>query len=114
MSAFNDGFTSELVKLGGIGGALAGAGKWVGKDPFRRGVFPALTGLFVGGAGYAGAKAAQNKKQRLIKARVVNGRVMPSAAVTHDYHAALGMKKNPTKLQKERQSVNFARYRERA
>lgn len=105
MNAFNIGFTDELVKLGG---ALGSAAKWVGKSPLKRGVFPALTALLVGSAGYAGVKASQQRKRRVIRARP--GR--PTQAVMTDYHSALGLKKRPTRLQRRRMSRNLpSRYR---
>ena len=111
MSTFNDGFTSELVKLSGV---VGGAAKWVAKKPVTRGIFPALTALLIGKAGYAGMEASKNKKRRIIQAGVRNGRVLPGPMASVDWHNALGIKKKPSRLKLIHNSRNFNRGRERA
>jgi hypothetical protein len=109
MNPFMDGFTDELEKLAlakSVGKGAVALGKWVAKSPWRRGLLPAI----IGHAGYTGAKAAlKGGKQRVIAARPGQ----PSRAWFINYHRALGLPRRMTKLQRERMSRAFARYRER-
>lgn len=103
MSAFIDGFSDELEKVALVGGLAKGIVSKLG--------ISGLLGLgFVGYGGYQGAKAARNAgKKNYIPAS--NGR--PSRAWAINYHRALGMKRNMSKLERRNQSINFAKYRER-
>lgn len=103
MNTFMKGFSDELEKLSG---AVSSVGKWAIEKPWRRILIPA----FIGHAGYKGTKAAlKGGRRRVIAAR--GGR--PSKAWYIDYHRALGLPKKLTKLQLQRLSRSFARYRER-
>lgn len=108
MSTFMDGFTDELEKLGGVASAAGKAVSYVAKHPLKT----IGTALLVGApayAGYQGAKGAwSKKKERVIHARP--GR--PSQLWGINFNRLIG-KKQLSKLEKERLSRHFARYRER-
>ncbi len=95
MSIFLDGFSDELVKVAGIG------------NLFWRG----LTAYTIGSAGYKGYRAA--KAGRSAKRWIPASGGSPSRAWYINYHRALGLPRRMSKLERERQSLNFARYRER-
>jgi hypothetical protein len=103
MSHFIDGFSSELEKLAVVGAAKS-LGKLIMKHPMK-----ALTVGLVGAAGVAGARSASSAKKRRIAASSRG----PSKAWYVNYHKALGLPKKLTKLQRQRLSRNFARYREK-
>jgi len=106
MNPFMNGFSDEIEKLSGVVKTITGAGKWAIKRPWRRILLP----LAIGTAGYAGAEAAlKGGKERVIAARAGQ----PSKAWFINYHKALGLPTRMTKLERERLSRNFARYRER-
>jgi hypothetical protein len=109
MNSFMAGFADELEKIALVGGVVKSvgkAGKWAIKSPWRRIFLP----LAIGSAGAEGVSAAlRGGKQRLIAARPGQ----PSKAWFINYHKALGLPRKMTKLERQRLSRNFARYRER-
>jgi hypothetical protein len=107
MSHFIDGFSDELEKLAVVGAVAKGAkalGKLIMKHPGK-----ALTVGLVGAGGVAGALAASSARKRRIAASSRG----PSEAWYVNYHKALGLPRQLTKLERERLSRHFARYRER-
>jgi len=94
MSVFMNGFSDELMKTAGIGSLL-----WKG-----------LTAYTIGSAGYKGYKAA--KAGRNFKKWIPASGGSPSRAWYINYHKALGLPRKMSKLERRRQSLNFAKYRE--
>ncbi|MHC4644896.1 MAG: hypothetical protein ACYTBJ_05310 [Planctomycetota bacterium] len=109
MNPFMEGFADELEKLaliGGVARAAGKAGKWAIKKPMRRIALPAF---FAMGSVEAAKAISRRGKHRL----ATRGPGQPSKAWYINYHKALGLPKRLTKLQEQRLSRNFARYRER-
>ena len=107
MTPFMEGFSDELEKLAAIGTVLKGAkglGGLILRHPWK-----ALTAASVGAAGIAGARAATSARERRIAA---NSRG-PSKSWYINYHKALGLPERLSKLEEERLSRHFARYREK-
>jgi len=101
MNTFFEGFWDELEKIGGIGSAAVGLGKFIAKHPWAT-----LNTAMIGSAGLAGARAAKSGGRAI--AASSRG---PSKAWYIDYHKALGLPKRMSKLEEQRLSRNFARYR---
>jgi len=94
MSIFLDGFSDEMIKFAGIGSLVS----------------KGLTAYFIGSAGYKGYKAA--KAGGAIKKWIPASGGSPSNAWRINYHRALGLPRKMSKLERRRQSINFAKYRE--
>lgn len=109
MTSLLIGFSDELEKIALIGGAVKGVGKgvgkllgWISKKPFKRGLLPG----WVIASGVEGMRAAKGPGRRILASS--RG---PSQAWTINYSNLLG-RKNLSKLERERLSRHFARYRE--
>lgn len=103
---FVSAFSDELEKIALVGGAVKGVGKllkWIAKSPFKRGLIPAWVGV----AGAEGALAAREPARRILASS--RG---PSRAWASNYSQLLGQK-GLSKLERERLSRHFARYREK-